>query len=491
MTPEEIADRFDSRPGYKLIAYGPVGIPIYRLTAVGVTLARKALSPIEEFVLRGITAGVGSVGEIAGLLGLDASVIESSLSDLIRSDCILVSPGTATELRALRLTGKGEDIANDQEMVVPAEHTIVFLVDGLTRKPRFYPGESLYKPADLRDLGIPEVRAFPSRPPDLGELDIKDIIKVVKLDAGLDESPRQLLRINTIERRDRLFLEAVALVYRAETGGAFQAAFAIDGRLSVEHEQAFSRAQGLEKTKLFRGLLDRVAPPAMDAVLGEDLSRQVKSAASEQVDAEQLRRDARSARARAGAARVEAVHARAAGAESSGLIEEKVQHEVRSADARIAQLQVRPLAVYEHPSLLRRALEDADHRVLLVSPWIRRAVVGPDFVKLVRRALGRGVTFYVGYGLGEEDEGEMDWDKAARAELERLARESERFILKRLGDTHAKVLIKDSEFFVITSFNWLSFRGNPHQTFREEWGTYVGVREIVDEYFKRMLDRFK
>jgi phosphatidylserine/phosphatidylglycerophosphate/cardiolipin synthase-like enzyme len=229
----------------------------------------------------------------------------------------------------------------------------------------------------------------------------------------------------------------------------------------------------------------------MDAVLGEDLSRQVKSAASEQVDAEQLRRDARSARARAGAARVEAVHARAAGAESSGLIEEKVQHEVRSADARIAQLQVRPLAVYEHPALLRRAIEDADHRVLLVSPWIRRAVVGPDFVKLVRRALGRGVTFYVGYGLGEEDEGEMDWDKAARAELERLARESERFILKRLGDTHAKVLIKDSEFFVITSFNWLSFRGNPHQTFREEWGTYVGVREIVDEYFKRMLDRFK
>lgn len=491
MTPEEIADRFDSRPGYKLVAYGPVGLPVYRLTTVGVTLARKTLSPIEEFILRGIAAGVESVGEIAGLLGLDTSVIEASLSELIRTDLVVVSPGTATAQRSISLTGKGKDIASDQEVVVPMEQTIVFSVDGLTRKPRFYPNESLYKPSELRDLGIPEVRAFPSRPPELDEFDIKDVVKIVKLDAGRDDSPRQLLRINSIERRDRLFLEAVALVYRAETGGAFQAAFAIDGRLSVEHEQAFSRAQGLDKTKLFRGLMDRVAPPTMNEVLGEDLSRKVERVASDQLDADQLRRDARSARAKAGAARVEAAQARASGAATPGGDDDVLQREVQSADARLAKLQVRPLAVYEHPALLRHAIQEADQRVLIVSPWIRRAVVSDGFVRAVRKAIGRGVTFYVGYGLGESDDGEAEWDKAARLELERVAKESDRFILKRLGDTHAKVLIKDSDFFVISSFNWLSFRGNPHQTFREEWGTYVGVRDVVEEYANRMLERFR
>jgi len=164
---------------------------------------------------------------------------------------------------------------------------------------------------------------------------------------------------------------------------------------------------------------------------------------------------------------------------------------VQSADARLAKLQVRPLAVYEHPALLRHAIQEADQRVLIVSPWIRRAVVSDGFVRAVRKAIGRGVTFYVGYGLGESDDGEAEWDKAARLELERVAKESDRFILKRLGDTHAKVLIKDSDFFVISSFNWLSFRGNPHQTFREEWGTYVGVRDVVEEYANRMLERFR
>ena len=147
-----------------------------------------------------------------------------------------VTSGDVTGQAQLELTAKGRDLAQDQEATVPIEQTVVFCVDGLTRTPRLYPSENLYKPRDLKDQGIPEVRAFPSRAPELDEIDIKDVIEVVRLDAGRTESPRQLPRINSIERRGRVFLEAVAIAYRAESGGTLQAAFTIDGRLSAEHE---------------------------------------------------------------------------------------------------------------------------------------------------------------------------------------------------------------------------------------------------------------
>ena len=48
----------------------------------------------------------------------------------------------------------------------------------------------------------------------------------------------------------------------------------------------------------------------------------------------------------------------------------------------------------------------------------------------------------------------------------------------------------DRIFFVISSFNWLSFRGDQNQTFREEWGTLVTIPSVVDEYFQQMAKRF-
>ena len=249
MTSEETADRFDNRAAYKLIAYGTVGLPFYRLTTVGLCVAKKSLDPIAEFVLRGILAGTQCVDDAAGLLGLDTSVVESCLAELLRAECVRVRTGDAAGRRQVELTPKGRDLARDQEATVPVEQTVVFCVDGLTRAPRFYPFESLDKPRDLKEKGVPEVRAFPARAPELDEIDIRDVIEVVRLDAGRTEAPRQLLRINSIERRDRVFLSAVALAYRAETGGALQVAFAIDGRLSAEHEAAFAKAGGPERPR--------------------------------------------------------------------------------------------------------------------------------------------------------------------------------------------------------------------------------------------------
>ena len=471
MTPEDVADRFDSRAGYSLIAYGAVGLPLYRLTAVALCLAKKTLDPIEEFILRSIMAGTDRLDQVADLLGLHSSVIESCVVDLIRKEYVQMAPDGVTDGQQVKLTTKGDDLARDQEATVPVEQTIVFYVDGLTRAPRFYASEVLHRPRDLASQGIPEVRAFPARAPTLDEVDIKDVIDVVRLDAGRAESPRQLLRINSIERRDRVFLEAVALAYRAASGSAIQVAFAIDGRLSAEHEKAFAREGGLERNKIFRGIHEPPVRPSIAQVIGDDLSTQVERVAQAQKDSDKLQ------------AGVDAGQRPTDEATDVG-------RELSEVGAQPRSPEVRPLPVYEHPPLLKRALEQAVERIIVISPWIRRAVVTREFVRAIRQALNRGVRVYVGYGLGESDKNEKRRDVEAREELERLAVERELFVFRRLGNTHAKILIMDRSFFVISSFNWLSFKGNPNQTFREEWGTLVAVPSIVDEYFQRIVERF-
>jgi hypothetical protein len=60
----------------------------------------------------------------------------------------------------------------------------------------------------------------------------------------------------------------------------------------------------------------------------------------------------------------------------------------------------------------------------------------------------------------------------------------------RLGNTHAKVLIKDSDFAAVTSFNWLSFKGDPNRTFRDEQGTLLQEQGLVDQKFNELAGRF-
>jgi hypothetical protein len=67
----------------------------------------------------------------------------------------------------------------------------------------------------------------------------------------------------------------------------------------------------------------------------------------------------------------------------------------------------------------------------------------------------------------------------------------ETFWISRLGDTHAKVLVSDRKYAIVTSFNWLSFRGDPNRTFRDEQGTMVRIPELIDQKFDYLLSRLE
>ncbi|MEK7854586.1 MAG: phospholipase D-like domain-containing protein, partial [Acidobacteriota bacterium] len=150
---------------------------------------------------------------------------------------------------------------------------------------------------------------------------------------------------------------------------------------------------------------------------------------------------------------------------------------------------VRTLSSYEHAPILENALTSAARRLLIVSPWIRHQVVNEEFLKKLSDCLERNVDVTIAFGFGRVDRGERAEDIEARKALEALSLTFKKFKLIRKSNIHAKILLVDDRYFVTTSFNWLSFRGDPNQPLREEEGTLVEGSELVNEYFERLQSR--
>ena len=83
-----------ARPGYDLVSFKEAGVPVYVLKLRILVLERKALSPIEEAVLKAVRAGLDSPGSIYEFLGLSRE--RSSCSGAISSS-FLVKASKQTE----------------------------------------------------------------------------------------------------------------------------------------------------------------------------------------------------------------------------------------------------------------------------------------------------------------------------------------------------------------------------------------------------------
>lgn len=484
MNPEDIAARFDEREGFRLVDYAEVGLPLYRVHAIALLLAKKALLPIEEYIIRTMGEGILNVEQISSFLGLDTEIIEGTLSNLIQSDLVYQKAD-----RSIELTSKGTVAVSSATAIRPTENMVSFVVDGLTRKPTLVTEFPVHLPKDLKKEGIRLVRAFPARRPQIDELDLNDIEDALILgERDISRGEARLLRIRRIVRANRIYLKAIALIYRAESGGEVQVGFAIDGRGSEEHELAFLRAKGPERLGIVKEVL-KSSSSDFSPERDKDFAAMVKNMESE---VKRIKRTLATTKFKAEIAEKRRLESTVE-AERMQLVarRDNATNAARILEKQLNDIAVRPIAVYEHPELLKTALESAKTRLLIISPWITEVVVNANFLGRLDKLLRAGVDVYIGYGLDDRNKQKARRkENSAERALENLAAKHRNFRFRRLGDTHAKVLIKDSDYYVITSFNWLSFRGDPNRTFREEWGNRVSIAEVVDTYFQEISKRF-
>jgi phosphatidylserine/phosphatidylglycerophosphate/cardiolipin synthase-like enzyme len=496
--------RYDNRPGFDLVSCQGVGLPVYKVTVDILTQIRKPIPPIEEFVLKAIDAGLSSEEEIAGFLGLELSTTREAMVNLrLSEDIDLIAPD-ASQLQIWKLTKKGERTLREATIIVPEERTFDINFDGLLRTPRWY-GESersLLKSRDLRDEGIMEIEPSPKRPPELADLSIKDIDRIIGkiLENSRSRKPRNqneldILALKKIERRrPRFFQLSTALVYKAKDSDEIQVTFIVDDILSSEHEAAFARSNGAKKIKSqILNTLQKNEP----LKFAEDLLGQAFVSAN-LIDPDTITAKVTEAKAEI-EAQIEVAQEKLDQTEDekekSTLIqhlEEKEQQILQlqsRMEAMLASVPMRWLEMYEHRPLLEKSLKDTQERLMIISPWINTYSVDLEFLKEFENLLQRRVKVYIGYGINDQKDQKYSNQKAEQ-KLQKLAkRYSDNFVFKRLGDTHAKILISDAKFAVTTSFNWLSFKGERDRTFRDERGTLVCDPQKVDELFDNLLRR--
>lgn len=482
---DDVAARYADRPGFRLVDYAEVGLPIYRLTLQVYLLSRKPLAPVEEFVLKTLDAGLDTIEDIAGFLGVETEIIEDSLATLVQSDDVYLAARPGKQMQTLSLTKKGIATLRNASLIVPERTKVDIDFDGLMRRPVRNQGW-LKKPRELRELGTKEIPPFSKTRPEVEDLPVREVEKVIPRSGRFSDNPGKLLSIQSIERRELYYLPAVLLVFRACVGDETQVGFVVDGQPSAEYELAFAVANGPKKL----GILDSLRGSA--SVLSDDDASSMKAAAAlyATCDIEVVRRESIEAltgikEAQLAAQQADSEDEKRSATEALKLAEDRLA----KARAELQNIPIRHVEVHEHPALLERALHDCKERLLLISPWIRAKVVNRAFVRSLEDALRRNVNVYIGYGLGEVDREMNDSDRRAEQDLVRLSEKFSNFKLVRLGNTHAKVLVCDREFVVTTSFNWLSFRGDPNRTFRDEQGMFVGIPEKIDQVFESNLAR--
>lgn len=504
MTPEEVAARYNKLPGFRLVDYHSVALPLWLITFDALVIAEKKHPVVDEFILRAIERQVNTVSDLAGFLGLSEKLVLRRLGTLIGSDLVSSQPGPDRTSAALRLTPKGLEIVRDAARTPPRREKLTLAYDAIARQPITgrIAREAMRTPQQIKQYGLFELPALPGRAPDDMELSRINYNTALPKDARKDLKIHQVLSAQKVGNMARRYREGLMLIYCGASDAEQVAVrfFSIDGRPMPEVDRGFHLNRGmqrlsiLEQLKQHRTALERelmgdgdyraVVEFANQSTPAGDVSASIAQAAKLSAAIEEKQKQI--AETKSPAAEIQGLKAEI----------ERLRAEKAAAQSVVEQAQGRFLEPQEHVPLFDRALRDAKRRLLIISPWINDRIMEPK-LRYLEELLRRGVEVFIGFGITERG---PDDRKARQGDqtlgwLQRKAEQYRNLHVVRLGDTHAKVLLMDDRFVVVGSFNWMSFGGfdrneNGVRVVREELSTVVTVPAMIEQMFQRFRSRF-
>lgn len=425
----------NKRPGLRLVSVEPAALPVTFVSTTVLAQEKKPLPLLEEFVVRSIAKGFASTLEIAAVLGLDEKLIANTFADLAAAGALQYQQST----KMGRLTPAGIELSRDLAAVTPVERTFKVHLDRTTWKVADYPRADLVKKSLAIDEGrilLPAKSTKQIAPDDIGPRELNRIL-------GSDDrrsSSMEVLRVLRAKASEYWYLRCWILVYATGQGSALpEIAVVIDGASSADHDIAIEEAGG---SRIFDLQIEpgesEPLPPLPDDLL-EALTISATETSIEQATAQ----------------------------DAGGVV-------------------VRSLDMYEHRLVLQEALSTSRKRLLLVSPWVKSAVVNTQFLTSLEGAARRGVEVDIVHGYGPNDDGS---DERALRQLKNLHdRFPARVRIHRHPNTHAKILIFD-DVWIATSFNWLSFRGDAERTYRMEEGVLVRSQVHAEREYAQYIER--
>ncbi|ARF53694.1 phospholipase D-like domain-containing protein [Streptomyces gilvosporeus] len=448
-----LAVRFgNARTGFDLVGIVDAALPVARITAEVLAQDSKDIPLLEEYVLRLVDQGERTPESIAGFLGLDVAMVNQTVAVLFGSDDLRWTapvPGTAPVPR-LRLTEKGRFTATKAAAIVPVRVSQSLVFDRMLWRASPYSRRSTIARDVATEAGMIMLPAARSGPVEDGEVTAEEITTLLQENGT---TTREVLQVKSIvQTRTCHVLPVKLLVYADAERAEIELGVVIDGELSDRHEIELIGFGGAKALGI------SVEPEPERPLLEPDFEM-----------------------ARIPLQEVTQKREEQAAVQLNSPAPLPSEPEAQEPPAE----EIRAIGVFEHPELLDEALTSARKRILIISPWITGAIVTTAFVGKLERRLQRGVKVDIAYGY---DDSENRTDPNAVRRLNNLAaRYPEKLHVVRLKSNHAKILLYD-DAWVTTSFNWLSFKGDPDRTYRVEEGTLIRNREKSGIYYTRYLE---
>lgn len=449
-----IARHADARPEMTLVDYVEVGLPAWRVLARCDVLESKPLSVIDETAMRAIALSITDPLDLQVLLGLDEQVLDTTLTGLVAHEW---AQGAADG--TLVLTEAGQEVLTAALQIVSRELVVPFDYDGLLRRPTF--DQRLIDRRRGAANGLRQIPAAPERQPDLDELRAcrREIARVLHDATSRRDQESQLLAIRSIDRRERYFLPATALIFAPHGRGRCEIALMIGDELSVEHEAAFVNANLADRIGLDRQLratqrrqLPRPGPAARRDTIDHDAETEA-------------RRALRDARER---------HASSDDGQSA--------EELRHARKALIELPGRTVQPHEHQTLLHAAL-DSKERLLIAGGTATTEHVDGQFLRRLRLCLDHGTLARI-IVTGAA----ADHDQALEA-LNTTARDYPNLVIEQRDLDKTGALLSDGHFVALGAYPWLGQLGDRDRPLTDTRSLLLDHSDVINETWTRLDGR--
>ena len=470
---EQLAAKYaNSVKGYKLVTYYKAAFPVYRINGEIILQRKKELGLIQEFCLKYIRAGAKNTNNLMNFLGLDEKVIISNILYLHQQDMVNYRFGT----KEVTLTSKGIEVLEKNNFLVPELIDYTFLIDGITGE--YQINERLEKGERVRNMY--HLIPFIESKPEIDEINLNDIKTIANKQQRLNNTSYldgDILSLKNIDKIEKVYRKLNILVFANEKGDFELQVYDINKRMQQYETKLMSligKKFNIIPTVEFDKEIDNKGTSLID-------EEEIKEKVEEVYEIEETIKDIET----------EVQHIESSDVES----DEEFLTKTMQINELKKQLELEKqkiisapkiLNTYDHRPILIKALREAERQVVIVSPWIKNDATDSELRGEIRNTMSRKVKVVICYGIANRIDDDVKHTVDLLNQLKADKNIGKYLSLIKLGNTHEKVLVCDDKFTVITSFNWLSFKGDPKRGFRQETGSFLEGKESCDKMLNNL-----
>jgi hypothetical protein len=487
MSPEDVARRHEEMLGYELVDYAEVALPLWQLSVEAICIAHRRFSPIQEYVLRSIAADI-SYDDLGGFLGLEKSIVEGSVTQLIGDRLVRMGEEGGGLVTHCSLTEEGALALKEEGVAVPVEDQLQVFFDGIHRSPTTVAPEQIALPRDAESGRLVELPSIPPNKPTVADLKIAEVQRVLEQQTGgRIEFGRDLISVKRINRHRRLFRQGVGLVFKGlQTRGDLRLKLIIGGVRAEEVERQFAEQGGLSRPGFIRAFSDSY----LNANLRKHLGSEVAAALSDEAETRERQRTYSIAKLRMSsikrklrmAAEGELPRHEIPSKELIG----RVRKELEGAGASLNRPPVRVASVYEQREFFNSALSVSNRSISLSSLGLSELFVNLNFLEKLEQSLKRDLEVVV---LVDREAYDRDRSHSVFGRpyisLQRLSDQYRGLKLIVYNEKRYFHLAIDGSIMLVSNRPFLSHAGRI-RTFEQYSGYFLRDPKLIKAYLERV-----